>query len=142
MAMGRSGPERARDHIESRIADADTGSRLGLITYSDLVRGIRFTVPSLHTGKPFEIHVHDWTDLDRALVGDFLGLVSARSYERAKFMASALVVSKGEYRPSWHFFQWMETLDVLPNLQDDTVLAFWAEEVNKAHRWFMSHPKN
>jgi len=25
---------------------------------------------------------------------------------------------------------------VLPNLKDDTVLAFRADEVNKAHQWF------
>ena len=123
--------------LEQRIAD--TGARLGLITYSDLVRGVTFQIPGVRSGKPFEIHVHDWTDFDRALIGDFLGLVSARSYDRARFMASALVVSKGEYKPSWHFFQWMATLDVLPDLEDDTVLAFWAQEVNKAHKWFKAH---
>lgn len=123
--------------LEGRIAD--TGGHRSLITYSDLVRGIKFTVPTLHGGKPFEIHVHDWTDLDRALIGDFLGLVSARSYARGSFMASALVVSKGENKPSWHFFQWMQTLDVLPDLDDDTVLAFWAGEVIKAHEWYKTH---
>lgn len=123
--------------LEQRIADS--GSKLGLITYSELVAGVTFNVPSLHNGKPFEIHVHDWTDLDRALIGDFLGLISSRSYERAQFMASALVVSKGEYKPSDHFFMWMEKLNVLPNLEDDTVLAFWANEVNKAHKWFSAN---
>lgn len=123
--------------LESRIAA--TGRDLGLITYSDLVRGVKFEVPTIRDGKPFEIHVHDWTEFDRALIGDFLGLVSARSYERARFMASALVVSKGEYKPSWHFFQWMETLDVLPDLADEKVMAFWANEVNKAHKWFKAH---
>lgn len=124
--------------LEARIADK--GRKLGLITYSELVVGIKFNVPGLHDGKPFEIHVHDWTDLDRALIGDFLGLISSRSYERAGFMASALVVSKDEYKPSDHFFMWMEKLEVLPDLEDDTVLAFWANEVNKAHKWFMAHP--
>jgi hypothetical protein len=127
----------ALELLEERIAKA--GRDLSLITYSDLVRGIKFNVSSLHDGKMFEIRIHEWTELDRALIGDFLGLISSRSYERAKFMASALVVSKGEYRPSPHFFSWMETLDVLPNLEDDTVLAFWASEVNTAHKWFTTH---
>jgi hypothetical protein len=125
--------------LETRIAEA--GRRLGLITYSDLVQGILFKVPGVHGGNPFDIDVHAWTELDRVLIGDFLGLVSARSYARAQFMASALVVSKGEYKPSWHFFQWMKTLDVLPDLDDDTVLAFWAGEVNKAHKWYKAHPQ-
>jgi hypothetical protein len=123
--------------LEARIAR--TGHDLGLITYSALVDGVKFQVPGLRDGKPFEIHVHEWTELDRALIGDFLGLISARSYARAKFMASALVVSRGEFRPSPHFFKWMETLDVLPNLKEDTVLAFWAKEVNKAHKFYSSH---
>lgn len=125
---------RALAMLEERLAS--TGKSRGLITYSDLVRGVRFKVSSLHGGKPFEIHVHDWTDLDRALIGDFLGFVSSRSYSRAGFMASALVVSKSEYKPSWHFFQWMETLDIVPDLDDETVLAFWAGEVHKAHKWY------
>ena len=123
--------------LEERIANA--GRALSLITYSDLVRSVKFTMPTMNGGKPFEIVVHNWTELDRALIGDFLGLVSARSFKKAHFMASALVVSKGEYKPSPHFFQWMQTLDVLPDLKDDTVLAFWADQVNKAHQWYRMH---
>jgi hypothetical protein len=54
-------------------------------------------------------------------------------------MASALVVSGIEFKPSDIFFDWMKTLDVLPDLSESTVLAFWADEVNKAHRWYRSH---
>ena len=125
--------------LEDRIGDAGSQPSRITINYSELVRGINFTVPTLHGGKPYEIDVDHWTELDRALIGDFLGVVSARSYERAKFMASALVVLKDERKPSWHFFQWMEMLGVLPNLDDDTVLAFWIEQVNKAHEWFKVH---
>ena len=30
----------------------------------------------------------------------------------------------------------METLNVLPDTNEDTVLKFWIEEVNKAHNWY------
>jgi hypothetical protein len=62
-----------------------------------------------------------------------LGKISADSYLEAGFMASALAVTKGEREPSRLFFEWMKELDVLPNLRKDTVLAFWADQVNKAH---------
>ena len=51
-------------------------------------------------------------------------------------MASALVVSRMEYKPSEMFFDWMVKLQVLPDTTEDTVLAFWAEQVNKAHKWY------
>ena len=129
--------ESALQALEDRIAQ--TGKHEDLINYSDLVRGVKFQIPTINGGKPYEIHVHNWIDLDRALIGDFLGKVCARSYERGRFMASALVVNKGEAEPSWHFFQWMQTLDVLPDLSKDTVLKFWSEQVSAAHKWFQSH---
>ena len=62
------------------------------LAYSDLVREVTFDLPNLE--KPRTIDVTDWQELDRAIVGSFLGFISMRSYERAKFFSSALVVSK------------------------------------------------
>ncbi len=123
--------------LETRIAD--TGSQLGLITYSKLVSGVIFRLPNFQQGCPYEIHVHDWSGFDRMLIGDFLGFISTRSYLRAGFMASALVVNRVEFKPSEQFFQWMEDLGVLSDLTEATVLAFWADQVNKAHKWYQSH---
>jgi hypothetical protein len=92
--------------LEGRVAKA--GRRLGLITYSELVKGVTFHLPNVRRGAAYEIQTYDWKGLDRAIVGSFLGHISARSYIRAGFMASALVVNKGEYRPSQHFFDFME----------------------------------
>jgi hypothetical protein len=58
------------------------------------------------------------------------------SYMEAGFMCSALVIARLESKPSDIFFEWMETLEILPNLRDDTVLAFWSEQVKKAHQWY------
>jgi len=80
--------------------------------------------------------MYNWSGLDRAILGDFLGYISMRSYEEAGFMASALVVSRSEYKPSDLFFEWMKELNVLPNTDKDTILAFWADQVNKGHNWY------
>ena len=120
--------------LEQRIAEA--GRKLGMVTYSDLVKGVTFRLPNVKRGQPFQINVYEWSGLDRAVLGEFLGYISTRSYREHGFMASALVVNKAEYKPSDHFFQWMKTLDVLPDLEEDTVLRFWIEHVNKAHTWY------
>ena len=82
----------ALHELEERIAAA--GQNLALITYSDLVRGVVFHVPNIGNGQAYEITVSNWSGLDRALIGDFLGYISTRSYLRARFMASALVVNR------------------------------------------------
>src|SRR5436190_1419127 len=75
--------------LESRIASA--GRQLQLITYSNLARGVVFHLPSIRDGAAYEIRTHDWDGLDRKIIGEFLGLASARSYAEAGLMASALV---------------------------------------------------
>jgi len=126
----------ARAELTRRIADA--GGRLGLITYSDLVRGVTFHLPNIRNGEAYTISVYDWTGLDRRIIGEFLGYISMESWEEGGFLASALVVNKQEYKPSDIFFEWMRQLGVLPDLREDTVLAFWADQVNKGHNWYRS----
>ncbi len=125
---------RALGELERRIAEA--GRKLAMITYSDLVSGIMFTISTVNEGKPFQINIYEWSGLDRAVLGEFLGFISTRSYRDHGFMASALVVNKAEYKPSDHFFQWMKTLNILRDLEEDTVLRFWIDHVNKAHNWY------
>lgn len=117
--------------LQRRIQD--TARREDLITYSDLVKGVVFHLPNLNKGRPFQIDIHEWSPLDRALLGEFLGYISTLSYRRAKFMASAIVVGKDGYRPSEYFFSWMKQLGVLGGRDVD---EFWQEQVSKAHDWF------
>lgn len=125
--------------LEERIAE--TGRNLQLITYSDLVKGVPFQLPNVRDGKAFQISIYDWSGLDRAILGEFLGYISMRSYEAGGFMASALVVNREEYKPSDHFFEWMKQLKALPDTKQDTILAFWADQVNKAHNWYKSNKR-
>ena len=76
----------AKAELTRRISEA--GRRLQMITYSDLVRGIRFRIPSINSGQPYEIDTADWTGFDRAMIGDFLGAISAESYAAGGFLAS------------------------------------------------------
>lgn len=124
----------AKEVLLSRIREK--GKQLGLISYSELVEDVEFRLPNLLDGKPHTIRTHKWTNLDRRIVGDFLGFISKESFLEGGFFASALVVSKSDLKPSWHFFQWMEDLAVIPNLSDSKVLEFWADHVNRAHNWY------
>jgi len=42
--------------LEERIAE--TGRKLGLITYSDLVRGVDFRLPNIKNGEPYRIQTY------------------------------------------------------------------------------------
>jgi hypothetical protein len=121
----------ALEILESRIEEK--GQNLQTITYSDLVKGVDFHLPNVRNGEAYRVQVYDWSGFDRGMVGEFLGYISTRSYCEQGFMASALVVNRDEFKPSPHFFDWMVRLTVLPNSNDDTVLKFWIEQVNKAH---------
>ena len=109
----------AREQLKERIEE--TGRNLQLTTYSELVNGIIFHLPNVMEGADYQIHTFDWSGLDRRIIGDFLGHITM------------------EYKPSKHFFDWMASLNVLPNLDEETVLAFWAEHVNLAHNWYRSN---
>ena len=114
----------------------DTGRYFGLISHSDLVKGVEFHYANINDGRAYRIDTYDWSGLDRRIIGDCLGYLSMESYLEAGFMCSALVIARLESRPSDTFFEWMEYLDVLPDLEEDTILAFWAEQVKKAHHWY------
>ena len=123
--------------LEKRIARE--GRKLKLITYSDLVKDVVFHLPNIRNRTPYQIRIHDWWGLDRAIIGSFLGHISSRSYRKAGFMASALVMSSTELKPSRHFFDFMQTLDVLSDNSETAILSFWADQVNKAHKYYKFH---
>jgi len=134
-----SDPE-ACNELEARICRQ--GRVNGLIPYSNLVSGIGFNLPSINGGKSKIIDTHNWQHIDRRIIGDFLGYISYISYKKAGFMASALVIKlNGDMMPSDIFFKWMESLDILSDLQEKTIETFWINEVSKAHQWYRQNPK-
>jgi hypothetical protein len=129
--------EAARAELGRRIADA--GRRGGLVTYSDLVRGITFNLPNLLEPKR-QIDTGDWQDLDRAIVGDFLGYLSMESYERAGFFSSALVVSKQDGTPGEGFYNLLKELGLIASSKTDKAMFLWSDHVDKAHKWYSKAP--
>lgn len=122
--------------MEQRIARA--GRYEDLVTYSDLVAGITFRIPNVHGGKPFQIQTDDWSDLDRAVLGDMLGYISLRSFRVGGFLASTLAVNKANGEPSQLFFRWMNKLGAIEDMDENTMLTFWVDQVKKAHAWYKS----
>lgn len=129
------GDPSALTEIENRIAEA--GRRRKLITYSELVCGVPFYLSNLRI-SPWIIDVGNWRELDRAIVGDFLGYVSMRSYDHARFFSSSLVVGKRDGSPGWGFYNLLKELGLIPTSQSEEALGFWADHVRKAHTWFTS----
>lgn len=124
----------ALEILRNRISD--TGKKFGLISYSNLVKGVDFHYPNLNQGQAYRITIFDWTGLDRRIIGDRLGCISMESYKEAGFMSSALVIGRNESIPSKIFFEWIEGLEILPDTEEDTVLRFWTEQVQYAHQWY------
>ena len=94
------GDPAALAELESRIARV--GRARGLITYSDLVSVVLFDLANLKE-SPRYVDIHAWQELDRAIVGDFLGVVSVRSYDAGGFFASALAVTAYDGSPGEGF---------------------------------------
>ena len=127
----------ARRELERRIAEA--GRRGRLITYSDLVRDVTFNLPNLRELK-HQIDTGDWQDLDRAIVGDFLGYLSMESYERAGFFSSALVVSKQDGTPGEGFYNLLKELGLIASSKTDKAMFLWSDHVEKAQKWYSNVP--
>ena len=106
------GDTAALRELERRLAA--TARTQSIVTYSDLVKGIIFHIPGVLAGKSIELGGPDWTDLHRAILGNYSGRISCDSYGRAGFLASAGAVSKSSSEPSEGFRTLVEDLGLLP----------------------------
>ena len=123
--------------IAERVAT--TGRQQRLLSYSDLVRGITFHISTVNKGQPFQITPSDWSELHRAMVGDFLGCLCVETYRRGQFMGSALVVSRDTKQPGHGFRDFMHELGLLVSKQELEFLTLWTTEVQKAYAWYSSN---
>jgi len=124
--------------IANRIAR--TGRVEDLITYSDLVSGVNFCLPTVNKGEPFRLGVPEWTELHRAIIGDFLGRVCVDTYAAGLFMGSALVVASETRQPSGGYREFMRQLGVLRGKSDAEFLAHWIAETHNAYSLYAKNP--
>lgn len=129
---------RALKELEKRIIN--TARRQDVITYSDLVKGITFSLPNVNGGQPFQIEPDDWSDLHRAIIGEFLGCISADSYAKFGIFLSAIVVTKADGTPGQGFVNFMRELEVLTRPGEDAAIEFWVNEVRKVYKFYKQHP--
>ena len=123
---------KALDEMRQRLFE--TGSKFGLISYTDLVKGITMQMKGVHDGQSFQITPDSWCGLYRKIVGDMLGYLSLESYTNYGYWSSALVIGRVNSQPSDIFFQWMVDLGVIDGKDDKYVLPFWSMQVHKAHQ--------
>jgi hypothetical protein len=109
------------------------------LTYSELVDGVAFRLANVAGGEPFEIR--EWTGLDRAIVGDFLGRIAAESYQRGRFLASSLVYGMANNDPGEGFYGLATDVGLLRSSSDTARLEFWFTQVRLARAWYKSHPE-
>lgn len=120
--------------IGRRVAEA--GRKQELITYSELVTGIDFHIPSVNHGRPVRLGVPEWTDLHRAIIGDFLGRLCVDTWADGQFIGSALVVAAEARQPSFGYTDFMKQLGLLRGNSESEFLQHWVSETHKAYEWY------
>lgn len=123
--------------LERRLAA--TARERGLITYSDLVRGITFNFPNVRD-SPLQLGVPDWTELHRTILGDLLGRISCNTYEKGEFLISSVAVRRGTSEPGEGFLELARELGLFTGTGTSAAfLAFWANQVRKTQDWYAGH---
>ena len=130
------GDPKARAELARRIAEVGRTAE-DFVTYSRLVADVTFKLSNVNGGKPFEIR--EWTNLDRAIIGSFLGRIAVDSYRKGKFLASALVIGVDSNGPGDGFYNLAEEAGLLSSSDEMTRLKFWFEHVRLARAWYASH---
>lgn len=110
-----------------------TARKKTVITYSELVGGITFNIDSINNGQPYQIQTDHWQDLDRVIIGDFLGKLASESYRDYGFMISALSVDASTMSPSMYFFRWAKELGLLKDDSEEGRDIFWNMQLQKAY---------
>jgi hypothetical protein len=133
------GDPSALAELHRRIAD--TGRRETLIEYQKLLNGVTFRLANVAGGEPFHIDLSEGRELDRAILGSFLGRMCADTYPTRGFMASALAISGTQRKPGAGFGRLMTEIGAVRN-NAKAIYDFWVAEVTKAHAWYVAHPES
>jgi hypothetical protein len=110
------------------------------LTYSQLVDGVTFRLPTVEGGEPFEIDTRDWRSIDREIVSKFLGRMDSDSYRQGRFFASALVIAVSGNRPGPGFFDLAREVGLLRSHTRDDEDRFWFAQERAAREWYRAYP--
>lgn len=132
----RARNKEAVDELYARLRQAAKLRRM--ITYSELVRGIKFECPEIKS-EPFEIVTFDWSGLDRKFIGGTLAQMLSDTILETGCIITSIIVDKNENAPSSILFDWLHRREVIPDLDENTVLSFWIYHVKKTYEWFKTH---
>jgi hypothetical protein len=119
---------------------ASTARAEQVISYSDLVKGILFHLPTVRSHGTLELGVPEWSDLHRTIIGNCLGRLSCESYEQGKFLISSVAVSKSTGEPSDGFRELLTELGLATSKRADECLTVWLEQLAKTYAWVHQHP--
>ena len=120
--------------LRNRI-DAIGPNPNGFLKYTDFVDGVTFRLANVNNGEPFEIR--EWTNLERAIIGSFLGRITADSYRQGRFFASALVIRSEGTGPGDGFYSLAHDVGAIRSRNED--LEFWLRHVNLARQWYAAN---
>lgn len=110
----------------------------GMMSYSELVRGIKFECPELYS-EPFEIVTFDWKGADRKFIGGTLAQMLTETILETRCIITSIIVDANANAPSKILFDWLYDVGVLPDLNVSTVDSFWVHHVKQTHEWFKTH---
>ena len=133
-----------RDHAAlaelRRRVEAAATSPQQFSNYSDIVRGITFRLPNVNEGRPFAID--EWSDLNRSIVGEFLGRIAAESFVEAGCLSSAVVINDGTNGPGEGFWRLLREVGLFKSRSEQARTEFWLEHVALTRAWIQRRAKS
>jgi hypothetical protein len=131
--------ESALYEIKLRLATTARQQPDNVITYSDLVKGIIFHLPTVLGGDPIELGVPEWSGLHQSIIGGCLGRISCDTYIEGRFLASAIAVSKTTSEPSDGFNQLLVDLGFVGSKRHHRCTEIWIDQLQKTYKWCREH---
>lgn len=132
---------RALRALKARLAETARAQPDDIVTYSNLVRGVVFNLPTVQRGAPIELGVPEWSPLHQSIIGGCLGRLSCDSYVEGRFLISAVAVSKATLEPSDGFNALLEMLGLVGSKRDRRCTDLWIEHLHKTYEWCRTHPQ-
>lgn len=98
------------------------------ISYSKFVSGITFYI----NGEKHIIDTHNWTGLDRRIVGDYLFQILKDQYRELGILSTMIVFSQDSQEPSEIVQNWLKEIGAYTGDWED----FWVKESAKVVEYY------